>query len=100
MGSDCDGVETLLKAGALPNDTGSPDDFIGEQGTIMHRLKHLHGASPLKICKGFEMVFPHARQVTKDDRKKIEEFLLHYRAEELSTTCELNMQERRSIARG
>ena len=48
ISSDCDGVERLLKAGALPNDTGSPNGVIWEDESIMHHLNHLHGASPLK----------------------------------------------------
>ena len=67
----------------------------------MHHLNHLHGASPLRICRDFARIFrPNAREVMPDDRKKIQELLLHYGAEAFSTTCELDMQETRTIARG
>lgn len=99
VSSDYDGVERLLKAGALPNDTGSPDGIIWEEDSIMHHMNQLHGTSPLRICRDFARIrSPIAVEEREDDRKKIEELLLHYGAEEFSTTCGLDMQETRTIA--
>ncbi|KAL9611836.1 MAG: hypothetical protein Q9167_003529 [Letrouitia subvulpina] len=99
VSSDLNGVERLLKAGALPNDTGSPDGVIWGEDSLMHRLNHLHGASPLRICRDFARIFMYKfYEVEPDVRKKIEELLLDYGAEAFSTTCELDMQEKRTNA--
>ena len=89
VSSDCDGVERLLKAGALPNDTGSPNGVIWEEDSSMRILNHLHGASPLKICRDFEHFYRRIDQIEgkTSDRQKIEELLLQYGAEAFSTTC-------------
>ena len=87
--SDFDGVERLLKAGALPNNTGSPDGVIWEMDSIMYPLSCLHGASPLKICRDFPRFFGNQYwEKEAETRKKIEELLLHHGAEAFSTTSE------------
>lgn len=92
--SDYEGVKMLLKAGAMPNDTGSPDGVIWQEDSVMHDLNHLHGASPLRICRDFETVSrPDIREIGADDRKKIEALLLSHGAEAFSTTPGLDIQE-------
>ncbi|KAL6713227.1 hypothetical protein ACLMJK_009348 [Lecanora helva] len=88
VGRDSYGVECLLKAGALPNDTGNPNGVIWEEDTIMHHLSHLHGASPLKICREFKVFYQYDSSEGEDERKKIEDLLLQYGAEDFLTTCE------------
>lgn len=84
--SDYEGVEMLLKAGAIPNDTGSADGVIWQDDSFMHHLNHLHGASPLRICRDFAIILrPKYRVVGVNDRKKIEALLLYHGAEDFST---------------
>lgn len=94
--SDYEGVEMLLKAGAMPNDTGSADGVIWQKGSVMHGLNHLHGASPLRVCRDFE-VFPRSiyRKAGANDQKKIEALLLYHGAEAFSTISGLDVQESR-----
>lgn len=91
---DCDGVERLLKAGALQNDTGNPDGVVWEEDSIMHHFNHLHGASPLKICRDFGRVLDDKlRNYSRDEPELIEGLLLSYGAEAFSTTWKLGMLE-------
>ena len=84
--TDYVGVEMLLKAGAMPNDTGSPDGVVWREDSVMHDLNHLHGASPLRICRDFAILSGlHYREPGADDRKKIEALLLYHGAEAFST---------------
>lgn len=84
--SDYEGVEMLLKAGAIPNDTGSADGVIWQDDSFMHHLNLLHGASPLRICRDFAIILrPNYRVVGVNDRKKIEALLLYHGAEAFST---------------
>ena len=96
---DCDGVEMLLKAGALPNDTGSPDGVLWEEDSVLRHYNYLHGTSPLKICRTFAWI-----PATLDDSEayspKIEELLLQYGAEDFSTACGIDKQETRMFSRG
>ena len=90
---DYEGVEMLLKAGAMPNDTGSPDGVIWREDSIMHDFNHLHGASPLWICRAFAInQRPGWSRAVANERKKIEALLLYHGAEAFSTTSELDMQ--------
>ena len=83
--SDYEGVEMLLQAGAMPNDTGSADGVIWREDSIMHDLNHLHGASPLRICRDFDIILrPNRREVGVNDRKKIEALLLSHGADAYS----------------
>jgi hypothetical protein len=50
---DFNGVETLLKAGAEPNEIGHNGSGWA-QSLFMERFNHLHGASSLHIIKHFE----------------------------------------------
>lgn len=95
--SDYEGVEMLLKAGAMPNDTGSADGVIWQDYSVMHYLNHLHGASPLRICRDFAIISrPSRTEVGANDRKKIEALLLCHGAEDFSTISGLDIQEPRS----
>ena len=90
---DYEGVEMLLQAGAVPNDTGSADGAIWREDSIMHDLNHLHGASPLRICRDFAISSgPWFEERGANDRKKIEALLLYYGAEAFSTTSALDIQ--------
>ena len=92
--SDYEGVEMLLKAGAMSNDTGSPDGVNWREDSVMHHLNHLHGASPLRICRDFAIITrPTWREVGADDRKKIEALLLYHGAKAFSTVPGLDVQE-------
>ena len=83
--SDYEGVEMLLEAGAMPNDTGSFDGVIWPEDSIMHDLNNLYGASPLRICRDFEIISrPTFREVGVNDRKKIEALLLFHGADAYS----------------
>lgn len=86
LANDYEGVEMLLKAGAMPNDTGSADGEIWQKGSVMHGLNHLHGASPLCICRDLEVFSrPIRRKAGANDQKKIEALLLRHGAEDFST---------------
>lgn len=99
--SDYEGVEMLLKAGAMPNDTGSPDGVIWQEDSIMHDLNHLHGASPLRICSDFAISSRRdSDTLGADDRKKIEALLLYHGAEAFSTTPGLDIQESTTMKEG
>ena len=76
---DLDGIGILLDAGADPNDTGSSEGTVWEDGTPMSRFNHLNGHSPLYICKNFEC-FLEERQLNFEI---IEETLLRHGAKEL-----------------
>lgn len=95
--SDYEGVEMLLKAGAMPDDTGSADGVIWQEDSVMHHSNHLHGASPLRICRDFAIIARPAepREVGANDRKKIEALLLYLGAEAFSTKSGLDIQELR-----
>ena len=92
---DYKGVEMLLKAGAAPNDTGNTDGVIWPEDSVMHYLNHLHGSSPLRICRDFA-AFPRPEWNEKRrvrTRKKIEALLLYHGAEAFSTTSGLDIEE-------
>ena len=99
--SDYDGVEMLLEAGAMPNDTGSADGFIWPEDSVMHDLNQLHGTSPLRICRDVAntsrsyWIEPEANV-----RKKIEPLLLYHGAEAFSTISGLEIQESRTMTTG
>ena len=96
--SDYEGVEMLLKAGAMPNDTGSADGVIWGEDCVMHDLNDLHGASPLHICRDFEIISrPDSREPGANDRKEIEALLLYHGAEAFSRTSGLDVQESRTM---
>ena len=99
--NDYEGVEMLLKAGAMPNDTGSADGVIWREGSVMYDLNYLHGASPLHICRDSKIIpRPSFRRIRADDRKKIEALLLYHGAKAFSTTSRLHMQESRTTTGG
>ena len=85
--ADYEGVEMLLEAGAMPNDTGSADGVFWRDDSLMSDLGSLYGASPLRICRDFVAVTrsrmegpgKYARQ-----KKKIEALLLYHGAEAFS----------------
>ena len=85
--SDYEGVEMLLKAGALPNETGSADGVIWPEDSVSHSLNQLHGLSPLLICRTFVENREH------NVRKEIEALLLYHGAEALSTISEDDIEE-------
>ena len=92
--TDYEGVEMLLQAGAIPNGTGSADGVIWPEDSIMHKLNHLHGTSPLRICRDFAIIYrPACRQRSRDDRIKIEALLMYHGAEAFSITSELDVQD-------
>lgn len=94
--SDYEGVEMLLKAGAMPNDTGSADGVIWHKGSVMHDLNQLHGVSPLRICRDFAIISrPRHRKVGANNWKKIEALLLYHGAEDFSTISGPDIQEPR-----
>jgi len=81
---DFEGVSTLLKAGADPNDTGNNDGIFWGKGTLMSRFNHLRNASPLYICRNFECIFQdgsYAKRYREEGLRKIEAILLQYGAE-------------------
>ena len=83
--NDYEGVEMLLKAGAMPNDTGCADGVIWPEDSVMHDLNHLHGTSPLRICREFAIIErPIGREVGVNDRKRIEALLLSHGADAYS----------------
>ena len=85
--SDYEGVEMLLKAGAMPNDTGCADGVIWPEDSVMHDLNHLHGTSPLRICRELAIISrPEHRRVEANDRKEIEALLLSHGADAYSKT--------------
>ena len=98
--SDYEGVEMLLKAGAMPNDTGSADGVIWQEDSVMLDLNHLHGASPLLICRDYPNFSRSNFGVRADDRKKIEALLLSYGAEAFTTTSGLDIQESTTMTGG
>ena len=88
--NDYEGVEMLLKAGAMPNDTGSPDSVSWREDSLMRQFNHLHGVSPLRICRDFAIIqWPPWREVGADDRRKIEALLLYHGAKAFSTVPSL-----------
>ena len=95
---DVEGVEMLLKAGAMPNDTGCPDGIVWPKGSVMHGLNILHGASPLRICKDFpKLLRPIYPEEKPHVREEIKTLLLTYGAEAFSTTSALELQELRKM---
>lgn len=98
---DYEGVEMLLKAGAMPNDTGSADGVVWPEDSLMHRLNHLHGASPLRICRDFAITPRHSwKEPGATDRKKIEALLLYHGADAFSKRCWLDTHESRTMMGG
>ena len=82
---DYEGVEMLLKAGAMPNDTGCAEGVIWPEDSVMHDLNHLHGTSPLRICRELAIISrPRHRIVGANGRKKIEALLLSHGADAYS----------------
>ena len=91
----------LLKAGAMPNDTGSADGVIWREDSVMYFFNHLHGTSPLRICRESAIMSRASRRKLKpNDRKKIEALLLYHGAEAFSTVSGLDVQESRTMTRG
>ena len=93
---DYDGVERLLKAGALPNDTGSPDGVIWGEDSITHHWNHLNGLSPHKICKRYSHTWSSRIETIEESLSKqtdIEKLLLHHGASEFRRSGGLDKQE-------
>ena len=95
---DFDGVSMLLKYGAHPNSTGYDDGVAWKQDTIMSYLSHLHGASPLRILRKYRYITPQTEKEhyylwILEARKELEELLLQYGAEEISSTPEAASEE-------
>ena len=81
----------LLENGARPNSTGCSDGVAWEKDTTMSYLNHLHGASPLRILRKYTYISSETKKCYNPEeilrlRKKIEELLLQYGAEEISAT--------------
>ena len=78
---DLAAVVLLLIAGADVNNTGDISGAFWGHGTVMSRFNCLHNASPLYICRNFELNPTHFKRY---DRKwnvqKIEDFLLSHGA--------------------
>jgi hypothetical protein len=55
--SDFEGVKILLEAGADPNCTRDRGGIGWKEGSLLARFNHLHGVSPLRICREFELVY-------------------------------------------
>ena len=92
--NDYEGIEMLLEAGAMPNDTGSADGGIWREDSVMGYLNRLHGASPLRICRDFPIVSRvNFEERRADDRKRIEALLLYHGAEAFSTPSGLEIQK-------
>ena len=86
--ADYEGVEMLLKAGAMPNDTGSADGVFWGEDSVTQDLNRLHGASPLHICRDSAVILrPRIGRPEKDasQKKRIEALLLYHGAEAFST---------------
>lgn len=78
-------VEALLRAGAQPNSTGTPDGITWEHDTLIHN--YLHGASPLSICRSFDVFLTDPEE---RDTQKTEKLLLGYGAEDfVLSSCEV-----------
>ena len=91
---DVEGVSMLLKYGAHPNSTGCSDGIIWKEGTTMSYSHHLHGASPLRILRKYTYFGLYYRfPWIPENRKKLEELLLHYGAEEISATPQAALDE-------
>ena len=84
ISGDLDGVSILLDAGADPNDTGSSEGTLWEDGTLMSRFNHLDGASALNICRKFGSDLDESQdRLWRDPNfEKIEGILLRYRAQD------------------
>ena len=82
ISGDLDGVSILLDAGADPNDTGSSEGTVWEDGMLMSLFNHLHGASALHICRHFKYYIEHIHLElwSEDNFEMIEETLLRYGA--------------------
>ena len=88
----------LLEHGAHPSSTGCSDGAVWEKHTIMSYFNHLHGASPLRILKKYTYISPVLKryegiELVPEARKKLEELLLQYGAEEISSTPEAALEE-------
>ena len=82
LADDLDGVEKLLKAGALPNETGDVEEMPWEQDSLMCHVNEVHGFSPLTICRNFcHFLTNYGRDQEKHNRIEIEELLLRHGAE-------------------
>ena len=97
--SDFNTASILLEHGAHPNSTGCSSGAVWEDDTMMSYFNHLHGASPLRILRKYIYISPETKQQKNivewipEVRKKLEELLLQYGAEEISSTPEAALEE-------
>jgi hypothetical protein len=86
---DSNAVRYLLEAGADPNALGNNDGILWEQGHNLAGFNHLHGASPLYICRQLDIIFKgDLRSVYRDkeEREITEGLLLKYGGKEVCNT--------------
>ena len=89
---DFDGAESLLQAGAKPNETGDPDGFEWKEGINMPRFNELHGRSPLGILRKHLMAFnsdPVCLEKSPELERKLEELLVQRGGKEILTKEDL-----------
>jgi hypothetical protein len=86
---DSNAVKYLLEAGADPNALGNIDGILWKEKHILEGFNHLHGASPLYICRQLDAIYQgysRSDYADKDERKKIQDLLLQYGGKEMCNT--------------
>lgn len=94
---DFEAVGILLEHGAHPSSIRYMDGAAWEQGTKMSYFHHLHGASPLRILKRYTYT-SHKKseeynKTCHKEHQKLEELLLQYGAEDISSTPDAELEE-------
>jgi hypothetical protein len=84
---DLAGVKLLLEAGVDPNGIGDSNGIEWNDYSLLGRFKHLHAASPLRICLDEDMGVNWASVIIDHDREKIEAELLKYGATDFGDIC-------------
>lgn len=93
---DLEGLRLLLQHSAHPNSTGCSDGVAWGENTLMGLVDHLHGASPLRICRKYRFIADHdiaAKESIEKARDNIERLLLQHGAEEISSTYKAALNE-------
>ena len=85
--TDIAAVKSLLLAGADPNVNGNQRGLFFRHNTILKPLNSLLGYSPLSICRRASKLEKLPGQWRDKHRRKVEELLLHYDAEERDESC-------------